>query len=155
MMMKMIQTGFRKVTTRSRMICIMILTQRRTESLLSLNPVQIIYLHLVVVVGSHAPCQRRFQVLPSILRAFVKTNTQRKWEGQPTSNSMPLGNLIIAIAICSRGQCSQVFNIVYACVSANVQYRHVYEDPVFVLQKLFGKESSYISSLQHESLESG
>lgn len=76
------------------------------------------------------PCSMSKTVLGSYINiksSCENCDTQRKWENQPTSNYMPLGSYFVF----SR-QCSQVFNIVYACFSSDVQYRNLYEDPVFV-----------------------
>lgn len=54
-------------------------------------------------------------------------------------------------------QCSQVFNIVYACYSADVKYRNIYEDPVFVFgpnyRKCLAKRQLHLFTTARESGE--
>lgn len=54
-------------------------------------------------------------------------------------------------------QCSQVFNIVYACFSADVQYRNIYEDSIFVFspnsRNFWQREQLHLFTTARESGE--
>eukprot|EP00105_Crassostrea_gigas_P041763 XP_019925911.1 PREDICTED: uncharacterized protein LOC109619685 [Crassostrea gigas] len=68
------------------------------------------------------PCSMSKTVLGSYINiksSCENCNTQRKWESQPTSNSMPLGNLIIAGAILFSGGSAHKF--LTLCMHASVQ----------------------------------